>query len=104
MKSSWESLIELNTKLINNQNDLDLQSSHSSTTSFTNHTQHTSKNDNNNHNSNKTSKENEHFTQNLNKYFNFQNAKLIALILVSFYIFYHGYLNSFYGKFFYFKK
>lgn len=39
------------------------------------------------------------WTQDLLKYFDFKYSKYITVILVSLFIFYHGYLNSFYGKF-----
>jgi hypothetical protein len=42
--------------------------------------------------------ESDHFTQDLKKYINLGNTKFIALLLIAFFIFYHGYLNSFYGN------
>lgn len=39
----------------------------------------------------------EHFTQDLVRQVNMHNFKLLAIILVAVFIFYHGYLNSFYG-------
>lgn len=40
----------------------------------------------------------EHFTQDLVRQVNLRNFKILAIILVAVFIFYHGYLNSFYGK------
>lgn len=40
---------------------------------------------------------NEHFTQDLVRHINLHNFKILALLLVVVFIFYHGYLNSFYG-------
>jgi hypothetical protein len=39
------------------------------------------------------------FTDDLTKHFSLRNAKYITIFLITFFIFYHGYLNSFYGKF-----
>lgn len=50
-------------------------------------------------NSNKSrKKDNDHFTQDLKKYINFTNTKYIAILFTTFFVFYHGYLNSLYGN------
>jgi hypothetical protein len=38
------------------------------------------------------------WTQDLTKYFDLKYAKYVTVILIVLFIFYHGYLNSFYGK------
>lgn len=38
-----------------------------------------------------------HFTQDLVRYVTLKNVKYIAILFVTIFIFYHGYLNSFYG-------
>jgi hypothetical protein len=38
------------------------------------------------------------FTNDLTKHFSMKNAKYVSIVLITFFIFYHGYLNSFYGK------
>jgi hypothetical protein len=40
----------------------------------------------------------EDFTNDLTKHFSMKNAKYVSIGLITFFIFYHGYLNSFYGK------
>lgn len=83
MKSSREDSIEfeLRTKLINTSHNTNQSSSN---------------NHNNSHNSRKEN--DQHFTQDLNKYFSLRTSKILAFSLITFFIFYHGYLNSFYGK------
>jgi hypothetical protein len=42
--------------------------------------------------------ENEDWSYDLTKHFNLTNAKKLSTILVMLFIFYHGFLNTFYGK------
>jgi hypothetical protein len=40
----------------------------------------------------------EDFTNDLTKHFSMKNAKYVSIVVITFFIFYHGYLNSYYGK------
>jgi hypothetical protein len=58
-----------------------------------------SSNSNNNHHHNVISgMDHRNTTQDLTRYFNMSNFKRISVFVIFIFIFYHGYLNSFYGK------
>lgn len=43
-------------------------------------------------------RDNDPLSHDFTKYFNMRNAKLIVVLLITLFVFYHGSLNSFYGK------
>lgn len=55
-------------------------------------------NNNNNNNHVISSMDHRNGTQDLTRYFNLRNFKRLSIFVIFVFIFYHGYLNSFYGK------